>query len=171
MFPQSVGVFIHKAEVMSDRSYSTVKTLLQESFSKVQQSMCWCMWLWRSMPLHFHVCKEKRSAGSASTPVSWAPLHIDLNGMWWKVNPALPNGPLRTTICPSSCSCAHYWPPVCNSLVKALLPALQCRGLQGFCWAGGSHRECARSDMLLSVGWSVKMYGWLCVWLGHIHLT
>lgn len=42
MFPQSIGVFIHKAGVMSDRSYGGVKTLLQESFSKIQQSMCWC---------------------------------------------------------------------------------------------------------------------------------
>lgn len=97
MFPQSISVFIRKAEVMSDRSYSSVKTLLQESFSKIQQSMCLCTWLWRSMPLHFHVCKGKCSTGSASTPVSWAPLHIDLNGMWRKVNPALPNGPPRTT--------------------------------------------------------------------------
>lgn len=28
MFPQSIGVFIHKAGVMSDRSYGSVKTLL-----------------------------------------------------------------------------------------------------------------------------------------------
>lgn len=42
LFPQSIGVFIHKAKMMSDRSYSSVKTVLQGSFNKIQQSMCWC---------------------------------------------------------------------------------------------------------------------------------
>lgn len=43
MFPHSMGLFIHKAEMMSDRSYSSVKPwcrLNEESFSEIHQSMC-----------------------------------------------------------------------------------------------------------------------------------
>lgn len=120
---------------MLDRSYSSVKTCCRKALVRFNNRCAGATGAPRDSggACHCTSMHERRSTAQRQPPLlfSWAPLHIDLNGMWRKVNPALPNGPLRTTSCPRSCSCVLYWHPVCNSLAKALLPASQCRGLQG----------------------------------------